>query len=1043
MTFDASDPRLTAYVLGELAGAEQAEVEALLAEDGDARQFVDEIRETVSLLTDQLKREPSPGLSPSHRESIASVFMLPTVEAPRPSSRRPGRIWRPLAIAASLLVAGTAAWLASPFGRLGRDGQEASGRVMAKAPAPILANRDAERKPLGSIEEMAPGMPGLAARDRVTRAEPTLLAQAPAPSSAPADAVNEPRVLYDRKPEADAQEPVVFAEAEKGPDRDELSARLRSKSLAETKLVPQEERQARKTLAMDTRNLPVGGDKVIPTYDAKEPAPGDGVPRSRQAYDPGYPYAAGPMRGMSAGQKSEEPQLSASRGAGRVSNMGGMSAAAAPAVRMRGGDPIPPPPAEAPAPAPVAAPLSSPAMDRSHSPSQFTEMRKAPPAKSALARSQKPGSQDKKSSEVQDREGEKSSGAMADLQDAANSSQPGDKAPVPTQKQKGDSGMSVQNARAFAGGEQQRDGKAEPAPNAPSSGSKNQAQDYRQLARFQSGESAGQDASKSPKMSMPSNAPQGPQGNTSNFYRKANPKAGEQPISQKEEGARRELADEAKQQIQNMGAEALSQLNGEAVRNNQQEVFAPIVDNPFVPTAAEPLSTFSIDVDTASYSNMRRYLSQGQLPPPNAVRIEELLNYFPYNDPPPTGNDPFSVRVEIAGCPWNGDHRLARIGLQGRPIAQDKRPASNLVFLVDVSGSMEAENKLPLLKASLRKLVENLGENDRVAIVKYAGESGLHLRSTSCLHKAEILSSIDQLFAGGSTNGGAGIRLAYQTARANFIKGGTNRVILATDGDFNVGVTDDTELTTLIQNEAKTQVFLSVLGFGKGNLKDAKLETLADKGNGHYAYIDDLAEAQKQLVEEMGATLVTIAKDVKIQVEFNPLKVGAYRLIGYENRMLNKVDFNDDAKDAGDIGAGHHVTALYEVVPAGKENEKEPAAVDRLELQKAPVPDPLRQESLLVKLRYKEPDGDVSKLLRFPLVDGGTDYANASEDLKFASSVAGFGMLLRNSPYKGTLTYAGVLELANACVGKDPSGYRREFLNLVRRAEELGRQLMR
>jgi Ca-activated chloride channel family protein len=471
------------------------------------------------------------------------------------------------------------------------------------------------------------------------------------------------------------------------------------------------------------------------------------------------------------------------------------------------------------------------------------------------------------------------------------------------------------------------------------------------------------------------------------------------------------------------------------------EAYERVADNGFIRVSQDPRSTFSIDVDTASYANVRRFLNQNTRPPKDAVRIEELLNYFTYNDPPPSGDAPFSVAVEVAGCPWNADHRLARIGLTGRKLDRDGRPPSNLVFLIDVSGSMDAPNKLPLLKASLQKMVEHLGENDRVAIVVYAGASGLVLPSTSCLNKAEILAAIENLHAGGSTNGGAGIQLAYDTAVKHFIKGGSNRVILATDGDFNVGLTDRGALIRLIESKAKSGVFLSVLGFGMGNLKDATLEQLADKGNGHYAYIDSPQEARKVLVEEMGATLVTIAKDVKIQVEFNPARVGAFRLIGYENRVLRHRDFNDDTKDAGEIGAGHHVTALYELVPPGQE----PAGpgVDPLEFQKAAKPDPDsgadRKESLIVKLRYKRPDGDSSELIKGGVVDTGAPYASASDDFKFACAAAGFGMLLRDSPYKGSLTYAGALELGEEGARNDRSGYRKEFLDLVRKAEALSR----
>ncbi len=469
------------------------------------------------------------------------------------------------------------------------------------------------------------------------------------------------------------------------------------------------------------------------------------------------------------------------------------------------------------------------------------------------------------------------------------------------------------------------------------------------------------------------------------------------------------------------------------------EDYAKVVENKFRRVRDEPLSTFSIDVDTASYSNVRRFLNQHQKPPRDAVRIEELLNYFPYNDPPPAADseDPFAVRVEFGGCPWETSHRLARIALTGKKIDNDKRPQSNLVFLLDVSGSMDAPNKLPLLKGSLKKLVENLGENDRVAIVVYAGASGLVLPSTSCARKTEILNALEKLQAGGSTNGGAGIQLAYDTAVGSFVTGGTNRVILATDGDFNVGVQDRGELIRLIESKAKSGIFLSVFGFGMGNIKDANLEAIADKGNGHYAYIDSPREARKVFVEEMGATLVTIAKDVKIQVEFNPTKVGAYRLIGYENRVLKNEDFHNDAKDAGEIGAGHHVTALYEIVPPGKEGKV--TGTDELVFQKpaAEATDDTHKESILVKLRYKAPDADSSKLIERGVVDEGTEFSDASDDFKFASAVAAWGMLLRDSPEKGSMTYANVLDLATPAARKDPSGYRKEFLELVNKAAAL------
>lgn len=468
-----------------------------------------------------------------------------------------------------------------------------------------------------------------------------------------------------------------------------------------------------------------------------------------------------------------------------------------------------------------------------------------------------------------------------------------------------------------------------------------------------------------------------------------------------------------------------------------RETYDGIVDNPFLDVRQNPLSTFSIDVDTASYANVRRFLNQGALPPKDAVRIEELVNYFKYHYAPPADDAPFAVHAAIAGCPWKPEHRLLRVALKGREIDFNNRPASNLVFLIDVSGSMDEPNKLPLLKAALRLLVDRLSENDRVAMVVYAGSSGLALPSTSGERQAVIASALEQLQAGGSTNGGEGIQLAYDTARQNFIRGGTNRVILCTDGDFNVGITDQGSLTRLIEDQAKSGVFLSVLGFGTGNYQDSTMEKLADRGNGNYAYIDNLDEARKTLVGQAGGTLVTIAKDVKLQLEFNPQQVAAYRLIGYENRLLRDEDFNDDTKDAGEIGAGHTVTAFYELVPAGGETPA--TAVDALKYQQqVQLTDAAQSdETLTLKLRYKLPDSAESKLLTHVVKDAGARFSAADNDLQFAAAVAGLGLLLRDSPYKGNLTYAGVLELASAARGSDEEGYRADFIELVKKAQAI------
>ena len=466
------------------------------------------------------------------------------------------------------------------------------------------------------------------------------------------------------------------------------------------------------------------------------------------------------------------------------------------------------------------------------------------------------------------------------------------------------------------------------------------------------------------------------------------------------------------------------------------EAYSPIIDNPFEAVTAAPQSTFSIDVDTASYSNIRRFLNQNQLPPRDAVRIEEMLNYFPYHDAPPAANsdDPFAIHIEMAGCPWNSQHRLARIGLAARPIDQSKRPPSNLVFLVDVSGSMDEPNKLPLVQWGLQRLVEQLGENDHVAMAVYAAASGLVLPSTSCQHKSEVMSAIDRLQAGGSTNGGAGIQLAYDVATQHFIKNGTNRVILATDGDFNVGITDQNKLVELIEAKAKSGIFLSVLGFGMGNIKDATLEKIADKGNGHYAYIDSQHEAYKTLVEEMGSTLVTVAKDVKIQVEFHAARVAQYRLIGYENRRMANKDFNDDTKDAGEIGAGHHVTAFYELVPP--QDQFLVAKLAKARDLEAKHDAGTTDQSFTVRLRYKQPNEDSSRLIERSVVDRNLDFGRASDDLKFAAAIAGFGMLLRDSPHKGSLTYDGVIESRAA-------DDRRRCVRLSRRSRRAGPQARR
>jgi Ca-activated chloride channel homolog len=461
-------------------------------------------------------------------------------------------------------------------------------------------------------------------------------------------------------------------------------------------------------------------------------------------------------------------------------------------------------------------------------------------------------------------------------------------------------------------------------------------------------------------------------------------------------------------------------------------------ENPFLAVSAHALSTFSIDVDRASYSNVRRFLLGGQAPPIDAVRLEELVNYFPYDYAEPTGDDPVAIHTELGAAPWKQGHQLLRIGLQAKRVDVAGLPASNLVFLIDVSGSMDEPNKLPLVKSALTMLVNTLRPQDRVAIVVYAGSAGLVLPSTSGDQKSRILQAIDSLEAGGSTAGGAGIKRAYDEAVTNFIRGGNNRVILATDGDFNVGVSSDGELIRLIEDRRKTGVFLTVLGFGMGNLKDAKMEQLADHGNGNYAYIDNALEAKKTLVHEMGGTLYTVAKDVKIQVEFNPAVVQGYRLLGYENRLLADEDFNDDTKDAGEMGSGHSVTALYEIIPTGAPNDGSLRRPDSLRYQTSATPrgTPRTTELGFVKVRYKTPDGDRSRLLSQPIA--ATPAETASPDFRFQQAVAEFGLLLKNSSYKGSASFSDVIATARASLGGDPDGYRAEFLRLAAAAQSLG-----
>ncbi len=476
-----------------------------------------------------------------------------------------------------------------------------------------------------------------------------------------------------------------------------------------------------------------------------------------------------------------------------------------------------------------------------------------------------------------------------------------------------------------------------------------------------------------------------------------------------------------------------------AINDERTEEYASFQENRFKSAGDEPLSTFSLDVDAASYGNVRRMINNGQMPEKDAVRVEELINYFSYNYPQPAGEHPVNILTESAVCPWQPKHQLVRIGVKAREIPSANLPASNFVFLLDVSGSMDVPNKLALVKSSIKLLVNNLRDKDRVAIVVYAGAAGVTLESTKGTDKQKILEAIDKLQAGGSTAGGEGIQLAYKIAEKNFIKEGNNRIILCTDGDFNVGVSDEKGLEKLIADKRKSGVFLTVLGYGMGNYKDNKLQILSEKGNGNHAYIDNLQEANKVLVNEFGSTMYTVAKDVKIQVEFNPKYVNAYRLVGYESRLLNKEDFNDDTKDAGELGSGHTVTAIYEVIPVGVENTY--GGVDKLKYQAEQKIKPVLSNSnelMTVKLRYKNPDEDKSRKLEIPVL-ANVSKTNASVDLNFQMAVAMFGQLLRKSDFKGDATYEKVIELAKKGLDEDKHGYRREFIRLVESVAQLAK----
>ncbi|HWE40200.1 MAG TPA: VWA domain-containing protein [Isosphaeraceae bacterium] len=946
------DPRLTAFALDELDDpADRQAVEAILAADAAASRYVDDVRQAARLLTDALRKEPSPGLDPKHRDAIEEELMPTPAPKPEPEPKpatAPGRrSYRMLYALAAVVLIGVGLGLLLPSIPAAREsGRRTQDMAIARADrdARLKASTDREGESRGGVN--APSTPPTAA----------------------APATREEQLRRSPQETAGGSGGTAQGYGPSGGPQVRALGRVGGEA-TESKAGDVGQRYNSKSSRDDSQLMFAASSKL-----GAAAAPAGPVATGRRAgsSSEGRAMGGGGMMGGGMG--------------GGMGKTGGQGAN----QRQQAAKPL--------------APFRSRGL--------ATELK----AGRDLAKS-KSGAKDAKESQV----------ALLDRTEETLKQQAfARRAPAPAAP-----GARPAAANALGAGV---DRPPPPPASAPT---------------------AANDPLDRKKATGPAPAARPADGATSVNGQVTLPSDKKPDVPGLGLQQQVEPAQQAKpaQEPARPEQEAMALQLAEQPAN---EAYAQTTDNPFLvvrPDATDNrLSTFSIDVDTASYSNMRRFVSQGTWPPKDSVRIEEFLNYFAYNYPQPTGNDPFSINTEVARCPWQPEHRLVRIGLKGKDVAADKRPTSNLVFLLDVSGSMDAENKLPLVKASMRLLVDQLGEGDRVAIVTYAGTTGVALPSSSCTRKEPIVATIDRLQPGGSTNGGAGLELAYNEAIGNFIKGGTNRVILCTDGDFNTGLTNTGDLVHLVEEKAKAHVSLSVLGFGMGNLKDAMMEQLADKGDGNYAYIDTLLEARKHLVEQLSGTLVTIAKDVKVQVEFNPAKVAAYRLIGYEDRLLAKEDFDDDTKDAGEIGAGHTVTALYEVVPAGTP-PPQLAAARALKYEPRPEPKPAAaaaagadlaskakgpasDELLTVFLRYKAPDGDTSKLLERPVVDAGLDVSRASDDFKFASAVASFGMLLRGSPYKGSSTLDTALELARSGTGADPSGYRKEFVELVQKAKQ-------
>lgn len=974
MTFDPNDPRLTAFALGELDDTERPEIEAQIASCADSRKYVEEIRAMARILSDQLQTEPAPGLNTHQREAIVAGL--------------PGDNGKPVADVLPIALAP----------------RSSSRHVMKFAIAAgiigvlfslMIPARQAARKALVRAQrqqDLALNTPQT--RSPMAKVDPTMHR----------DFENDAKFAAPMPTDAYAAAPTSPAEGMPGEQAGRASLARRSMvsdgSSSTAVGLSQSPSGVQGGMGVPRAGSAAGKSYGMSTALARKPpqsAPAPSGPYAANAANGGHPFVGGTSSGAAGNftpvMTIPFTQQNSPTGS-RPSN-----AQPQPGVAFA-----------------IAPQGSSPGRSTVAQANPNASMFNAPAKKGNSNRlAQQPQRQDYRMSPAQ---------GQTNLSAQNARGLPGENAPRATPPVSlAYAGRPVRNAdaaRSKFGVDQRNEAMPQvaPAPMAPPASAKV--------------------APQSPAKAKPVQMALGEKAGAPVADRDGNPMELKQELAREAESGELAMRRES---------ETPSKKRDEAERLDfvtaplppappAQEEVDKHPDNLFMSVATDPLSTFSIDVDSASYANVRRFLNQNSMPPIDAVRVEELINYFPYHDAPPPldGVDPLAIHAELGGCPWNPNHRLARIALTSRPIAADKRPMCNLVFLIDVSGSMDQPNKLPLVKQSLSRLVTELGENDRIAIVVYAGAAGLVLDSTSCMEKARILSAIDNLQAGGSTNGGAGIQLAYDLAVRHFVTNGSNRVILATDGDFNVGVTSRDDLLKLIEAKRKSGVFLSVLGFGTGNLKDATLETLADKGNGTHAYIDTIDEAEKVLIQEMGATLVTVAKDVKLQIEFNPAKVGAYRLIGYENRLLAAPDFLNDQKDAGEVGAGHHVTALYELVPPGQG----PLAnhVAPLEFQKPAKVVP-SAKSFTVHVRYKLPSEETSRPIDLGVTDQGLDFSRASTDFKFASSVAGFGMLLRHSPYRGSLTYSGVLEIARSALSDDPSGYRREFVGLVRKAQSL------